>query len=106
MLFSPALFQCKLSFGSATAFKDNVVWHSEMGDVMRWMLKLSDESTIVAATDGRSPKVRNILQTIAFGSESNEQKHFENHICYSGIPRNGDIHFPSRICLTGCQRWK
>ena len=81
MLFSPALFQCMLSFGPTTAFNDNVAWRPEMGDVMKWMLARSDDHTIVAATDARSSKVRMDLQMIVLNSESNEQKHLENHIC-------------------------
>ena len=56
MMFMPELFQCKETFASATAYKDNVVWRAEMGDVFNWMLARSDEATIVAATDERKTK--------------------------------------------------
>ena len=83
-------------FSSSTSFKDNVVWRAEMGEVFQWMLDRSDESTIVAATDARSSKIRFNLQAIVFESQKDEQKHLENHILYKGIPSKEDIRFPNR----------
>ena len=66
MMFSPELFQCKEVFASATSYKENVAWRAEMGEVLQWMLARGDDSTIVAATGARNPKIRNKSQSIVF----------------------------------------
>ena len=101
MLFCPELFQTKEPFASATAYKDKVVWRSEMGEVLEWMLSKADENTIVAATDGRNPKIRFHLEKIVFEKERDEQKHLETHILFKGHPPKGDLRFQSRKVYGG-----
>ena len=96
MIFNPALFQDKLSFGSATSYKDNIMWRPEMADVFQWMLSQSDDTTIVAASDARNPKIRFQLQKIVLERQKDELKHLENHIMYRASPRKDDLRFPSR----------
>ena len=96
MLFNPALYQCKETFASGSAYKENVVWRAEMGDVFQWMLGHHDESTIVAAFDARNPKIRFQLQKFVNDHQKDELKYFENHILYKGLPLKDDVRFAAR----------
>ena len=95
-MFSPQLLQSSAVFGSATAYKDETRWRPEMGDVFNWMLDRVDERTIVAATDGRNPKIRFQLQSMLYEQVKDDTKHLDNYIMYTGKPSKGDIRFPSR----------
>ena len=92
----PQLLQSSAVFASATAYKDETRWRPEMGDVFNWMLDRVDDRTIVAAIDGRNPKIRLQLQTIVYELVKDETKHLDNYIMYKGKPSKADIRFPSR----------
>ena len=96
MLFNPALYQCKETFASGSAYKENVVWRAEMGDVFQWMLSHHDEDAIVAAFDARNPKIWFQLQKLVNDHQKDETKYFENHILYKGLPLKDDVRFAAR----------
>ena len=83
-MFCPELFRGADNFTSATSYKENVSWRSEMGDLFQWMLTYRDDNTIVAVTDARSPTMRFQLQIIAVGTQRGELKHLENHSMHVG----------------------
>ena len=60
------------------------------------MLDRVDDRTIVAAIDGRNPKIRLQLQTIVYELVKDETKHLDNYIMYKGKPSKADIRFPRR----------
>ena len=67
-----------------------------MAVVFNWMLDRADDSTIVAATDARNPKIRHQLQSIVFIRQADEEQHLENYIMYKAMPSKADIRFPRR----------
>ena len=67
-----------------------------MAVVFNWMLDRADDSTIVAATDARNPKIRYHLLTIVYNHQTDEEQHLENYIMYKAMPSKADIRFPRR----------
>ena len=96
MMFSPQLLQSSDVFASVTAYKDETCWRPDMAVVFNWMLDRADDSTIVAATDARSPKIRHHLLTIVYNHQTDEEQHLDNHIMYKAMPSKADIRFPRR----------
>ena len=67
-----------------------------MAVVFNWMLDRADDSTIVAATDARNPKIRYHLLTTVFNHQTDEEQHLDNYIMYKAMPSKADIRFPRR----------
>ena len=95
VLLCAELFPTKELFESAAPHKDPVPVTHELKQAAKWGVSAQGGSTVCLFTDGRSKKVRRVLEDLVEEHQTDEQKQLEGCILY-GAPRGKDVRFHKR----------
>ena len=94
------LFPTRELFASVKPHKDPVPLTPELKQAAKWGVAAQGGSTVCLFTDGRSKKVRRVLEDVIEEHQNDEQKHIDGCILY-GAPIRNDVRFPKRKTFGG-----